>query len=44
MVGLVLLFNPIHTVHFRRGEWAWIDALAALAFLAFPHAKKKAGP
>ena len=40
MVGLVLLFNPILTVHFRRGEWAWIDALAALAFIACPSAKK----
>lgn len=40
MVGLVLLFNPIHTVHFRRGEWALIDVVVALVFLAFPPAKK----
>jgi len=44
MVGLVLLFNPIHTVHFHRDEWVWIDALVALAFLAFPSAKKKVRP
>jgi hypothetical protein len=41
MVGLVLLFNPIYTAHFRRGEWAWIDALSALTFLAFPSSKEK---
>ena len=40
-VGLALLFNPLHTVHFRKSEWAWIDALAALAFLAFSPSKKK---
>ena len=42
--GLALLFNPLHTIHFRRFEWAWIDALAAITFLAFPPAKPKAGP
>ena len=43
-VGLALLFNPFHTIHLRRSEWALIDALAALAFLAFPLAKPKAAP
>lgn len=43
-VGLALLFNPFHTIHFRRSEWAWIDALVALAFLAFSPAKPKAKP
>ena len=40
-VALALLFNPFHTIHFRRSEWAWIDALAALAFLAFPPIKPR---
>lgn len=39
--GLALLFNPFLLVHFRRDEWAWIDALAALAFLACPPTKPK---
>lgn len=41
MAGLCLLFNPIYTVHFRRDEWAWVDAISALAFLAWPPAKPK---
>ena len=40
-VGLALLFNPLKTVHFSRTEWAWIDAIAALLFLAFTPTKKK---
>lgn len=41
MIGLILLFNPIFTINFRRSEWVWIDIMAALAFLAFPPTKKK---
>ena len=41
MAGLCLLFTPIHTVHFRRDEWAWINILAALVFLVCPLAKQK---
>lgn len=40
-VGLALLFNPFKIIHFRRDEWAWIDVLAALVFLAFPLPAKK---
>ena len=40
-VGLALLFNPISVVHFRRGEWAWIDLLTAAVFLVFPRRKGK---
>lgn len=43
-VGIALLFNPFHTIHFRRSEWAWIDALVAMAFLAFSPAKAKDAP
>lgn len=44
-VGLALLFNPFQAVHFRRDEWAWIDALSALAFAAFsPRPTKGNGP
>lgn len=41
LAGLALLFNPFLPVHFRRDEWAWIDILAALAFLACPSTKPK---
>lgn len=43
-IGLALLFNPFYTIHFRRSEWAWIDALVALTFLAFSPAKPKGAP
>jgi|SRR5450759_2969750 hypothetical protein len=41
LASLALLFNPFQPVHFRREEWAWIDVLAALAFLACPATKPK---
>ncbi len=34
--ALVLLFNPIYPIHFKRGTWVWLDVLAALLFLACP--------
>ena len=40
-VGIALLFNPFRIVHFRRDEWAWIDAVVALLFLSFAPSKKK---
>lgn len=41
MAGIALLFNPIIPVHFQRAEWAWIDAVAAVVFLAFPPVQKR---
>jgi hypothetical protein len=41
LASLALLFNPFLPVHFRRDEWAWIDTLAALAFLVSPPIKPK---
>jgi len=41
LASLALLFNPFQPIHFRRDEWAWIDALAALIFLVCPPMKPK---
>jgi hypothetical protein len=41
LAGFAVLFNPLHPVHFRRDEWAWIDILAVLTFLICPPTKPK---
>jgi hypothetical protein len=43
MAGLALLFNPIFIIHFQRDEWAWIDVVSALVFLACPPSERKKG-
>lgn len=41
MAGVALLFNPIFPIHFQRVEWAWLDIITAIIFLACPSAHKK---
>ena len=33
--GLAILFNPFKPVYMHRDVWTWIDAVAAVVFLAF---------
>jgi len=35
MGGLALLFNPLVPIHLHRSNWQVLDALAAVALLAF---------
>lgn len=44
MTAIALLFNPFFLVHFHRHQWAWIDVLAAVAFLAFPPVPRLPAP
>ena len=39
MTALAFLFYPVVLIHFHRHQWACIDVLAAVAFLACPPAR-----
>jgi hypothetical protein len=41
MVGILILFNPLLSIHFEKGVWVVLDVITALIFIVFMFSARK---